>query len=114
MNPFTSYRIFPEGVSDRRFSDTAGLEIYQYSLSSFCRSQAWAATPVCRLKADAFATWEKCSSSSQAGMVCSVNTFLEFYQINRQLRNLAKISFKKLCYTNERVPHLFGRQYDGK
>lgn len=42
--------MLPCGVSDRRFSDTAGLEIYRHSRSSFWRSWALAATPACRLK----------------------------------------------------------------
>ena len=37
------------GVSDRCFSDTAGLEIYRRSLSNFCLSQAYAETPAYRL-----------------------------------------------------------------
>jgi hypothetical protein len=30
VNPFTSYRIFQEGVSDSRFSDITGLEIFRH------------------------------------------------------------------------------------
>ena len=40
VHPCTSERILPEGVNDRRFSDTAGLEIYRHNRSSFGRYQA--------------------------------------------------------------------------
>jgi hypothetical protein len=41
--------MLPADVSDRRFSETAGLEIYRHNLSSLSRSHACAATPACRI-----------------------------------------------------------------
>ena len=66
--------MLPADVSERRFSDRAGLDIYRHNLSSLLRSQACAATPACRLKPASFATCAYRSSSSTAGSVCRVPT----------------------------------------
>ena len=63
----------PLGVSDRRFSEIAGLEIYRHKRSSFLRSSALAAIPACRLNSATFPA-PPSPGSSLAGRVYKVNT----------------------------------------